>query len=676
MEEVTEKKVIYADRLDYSLIAALKRQPKGKKAKKPGVNYADIITAFDIETTTIDRIKQAVMYIWQFQLGPEITIIGRTWEEFRRFYDRTAEALPKGLRIVVWVHNLSFDGSFLRSIIPFDEILALDDRKYLKIVSGPFEFRCSYLHSNMSLAKFLQAQGVPDQKITGFDYRKKRWPWTRLTEQEILYCINDVRGLVEAIAHEMQHDGDNLYSIPATSTGYVRREAKRTLGRMKKFIRPMLPDLEVFRYLRAAFRGGNTHANRWNSNRLIKANKEAGFSIHSWDISSSYPSSLLTEKFPGEFFEKDPSKFELCLKHGKACLMRVSLFDVRLKDPLWGCPYLSEAKCQHIVNGEYDNGRILSADSLTCVITEIDFSIIESEYEFTYTIDRLFVARKQMLPQTFRDWLLDLYRKKTLLKGEDPYLYQKTKNKFNSAYGMMVQNPCKDELIYVDGLMQPDPNKTEEDYIQQYQEKGWLPYQWGVWCTCYARLKLEAGLRCIPPESFLYADTDSIKYVGDYEERFEALNEQLLHPELAAVDRHGEIHHIGIFECETQDPMNEIREFKTMGAKKYCYVDGYGLHVTVSGVVKGKGAEELGSIENFKEGFVFKKAGGTEIRYNDQMEPTPYHIDGHDILIGSNVCISDSTYTLSLTAEYSRLLDLLMTTDIRKSLYVGQDDDL
>lgn len=42
--------------------------------------YMDIVCAFDIETTYIPEIGQSVMYIWQFQLGEEITIIGRTWE--------------------------------------------------------------------------------------------------------------------------------------------------------------------------------------------------------------------------------------------------------------------------------------------------------------------------------------------------------------------------------------------------------------------------------------------------------------------------------------------------------------------------------------------------------------------------------------------------------------------
>ena len=94
-----------------------------------------------------------------------------------------------------------------------------------------------------------------------------------------------------------------------------------------------------------------------------------------------------------------------------------------------------------------------------------------------------------------------------------------------------------------------------------------------------------------------------------------------------------------------------------MGAKKYAYTDDSGeLHLTVAGVAKRKGAKELGKIENFKEGFIFADAGGTESVYNDNPEITTYYIDGHNLPITRNVVIRDSTYQLGLTAEYREIL--------------------
>ena len=77
--------------------------PGGKKR-----HYIGITTAFDIETTIIDSISQSIMYIWQWQLGNDYTIIGRTWDEFLDLQKRIKEVLPEDRWLVVYVHNLSY----------------------------------------------------------------------------------------------------------------------------------------------------------------------------------------------------------------------------------------------------------------------------------------------------------------------------------------------------------------------------------------------------------------------------------------------------------------------------------------------------------------------------------------------------------------------------------------
>ena len=59
--------------------SVIRRAKKGKN-RKP--EYLDVTCAFDIESTNINSIQQAVMYIWQFQVGTELTVFGRTWDEF------------------------------------------------------------------------------------------------------------------------------------------------------------------------------------------------------------------------------------------------------------------------------------------------------------------------------------------------------------------------------------------------------------------------------------------------------------------------------------------------------------------------------------------------------------------------------------------------------------------
>ena len=103
------------------------------------------------------------------------------------------------------------------------------------------------------------------------------------------------------------------------------------------------------------------------------------------------------------------------------------------------------------------------------------------------------------------------------------------------------------------------------------------------------------------------------------------------------------------------------KRFSTLGAKKYVYIDTDDkLHITIAGVDKKKGAAELmehGGIEAFREGFVFRKGGGTEIVYNDNPQLPDLEIDGHKLHITSNAVIRESTYTLGLTEEYRRIIE-------------------
>lgn len=655
------------DTYDFSFLKEIKTLSRGKGNHSRKVKYKDTVFTFDIESTNIldDDLKQAIMYIWQFQITEEDTIIGRTWPEFQKLIQILNSSIQEDKTFwICFIHNLSYEYQFIKSQIHIDECMAMDARKILKCVSGKVEFRCSYLHSNMSLDRYLKQMDVPDLKVKGFDYEKKRYPWTELTPEELEYCIHDVKGLREAILKELEKDNDTLYTFPLTSTGYSRREAKKALGRSQYIIRKILPDVELFTALRKAFRGGNTHANRYNANIIHESEPDSP--IESFDLSSSYPSVLMSERYPYEFRRSDPDLLWLFLKHNQACLMHIYMEDVHLRIDEWGCPYIPKAKCESITGGIFDNGRVIQCATCEMYITEIDFAIILQEYDFQYQVLDLWTANKRLLPEAFRKLLLKTYKEKTELKGVDSYLYGKKKGLFNSYYGMMVQNPCKPEwILQENGDLSQDWDTPIETLIAKYQCTGWLPYQWGVWCTAYARLRLERGLQAIPPEAFLYCDTDSIKYKGNYGYIFDELNHDIMDPDLCAADPDGVVHYCGIYEKD-----DSYKRFVTIGAKKYAYEDMDGnIHVTISGVSKKLGAEELGCLENFKEGFTFFKAGGTESRFTDQPPISSTVIDGHEIPISSNVSIWPSTYTLSQTEEYKRLVAFLSNTDIRISLH-------
>ena len=192
----------------------LQKRNKGNQSTSQRYYYVDLITAFDIETTYIEEIDQSVMYIWQWQFGDKCTVIGRTWYELRMFLAELKEILHDN-RLVIFVHNLSFEFHYLSGIFDFapEDVFCMDHRKILKAtLNNSFEFRCSYLQTNMSLRSFCEKMGVHSYKLK-MNYKKRRYWYTELSPKELAYCINDVRGLVEAIKIEMERDGDNLYTF-------------------------------------------------------------------------------------------------------------------------------------------------------------------------------------------------------------------------------------------------------------------------------------------------------------------------------------------------------------------------------------------------------------------------------------------------------------------------------
>lgn len=643
----------------------LKKIPNKKGAKK----YLDVITAFDIESSRLPDIEQSVMYIWQMQIGP-YTITGRTWEEYFEFLQKIAERIRDVCWMVIYIHNASYEFQFLKGLYDFqkEEVFATDSRQVLKFeMYDCFEYRCSYMLTNMPLAKFLLKYNVENKKLSGdeFDYSKIRYPWTPLTAREMEYCINDVKGLVQALEKQMKADGDDLSTIPLTATGYVRRDVKKA---MKTFnhnqLQEMLPDVEVYQLLREAFRGGDTIANRWNADEIIE-------NVQSVDIVSSYPASMLTRKYPmTRFYREDPDDFKKLYRlKSKALLFRCVFFGIKLKSPAEGHAYLSRDKCRDIRKGSFANGRIIQAESLDTTITDVDFEIISRRYKWEdMVITDLFSARYRMLPINLRQVIMEYYRVKTELKGveegTDDYLfYMKNKEKLNSTYGMTVEDPAKDSIDFIDGqyVRQDEPLAK---LIRKHNRSAFLNYAWGVWVTAWSRKRLADGIDVVTkngkePINFIYSDTDSIKYTGDVD--FTAFNEQMeqeaINGKAYAVDRNGELHYMGVYESEHYKTPNR---FKTMGAKKYVLEDpDKNLHITIAGVNKKKGGKELGKIENFKEGFVFHEAGGTESVFNDDVDMTIQR-EGHDLHITDNVVIRDSSYTLGITAEYRAILDGLV----------------
>ena len=481
--------------------------PRGKRQRRnKGAELVNVFSAFDIETSTIWTSEEktdahSFMYIWQYQIE-DYLIKGRTWDEWFELLAVLRRALEslgcllktaKTPMMVTWIHNAAFEFSFISGLYDFrdDECFFRDTRKpiYFRMFDA-FEFRCSYIQTNLSLAALTKQTGVK-MKLSGqkFDYNKVRFPWTELTSYEEDYTTTDVESLVQAMKYRVQKGGDTLLSVPLTSTGYVRRECKASLKDRYLEINELKPykgenGKRIYRLLRDCFRGGNTHANRYHVGKVIN-------NVYSYDIASSYPTQQLTKKFPMKPFkwldgDMSLDRIFLFIGLGYAVCGRYRFTGMRLKNPKEPIPYISLARCE-AVNFEVDNGRILSADYVEIALTEIDLEIVLDTYRFDkMDISECMVAKKDYLPAEYRAVIQDYYNKKTKLKGDDTeegqYMYTKSKNMLNSVYGMSATDPIHQEIKYNGGDYTRSGYETmSAEEVEKALKSAAFPYQWGVY---------------------------------------------------------------------------------------------------------------------------------------------------------------------------------------------------
>ena len=658
--------------------------PRNKKHRdKEGRDTFNLYTAFDIETSTVwlndDHSLYDVhsfMYSWAFQCE-DITILGREWEDFFSFltslfmasaHYKEQHSLMIEPKIIIWVHNLSYEFAFLSGLYNFtdEECFFRDVRKPIYCrMKGIFEFRCSYIQTNLSLAMLCKQMGVPE-KLSGqkFNYDKIRFPWTELTDYEKEYIITDVESLVLAMKKRVSMNGDNLITVPLTSTGYVRRDCKESLKGSYFDITDMKPDERQYRLLRKAFRGGNTHGNRAFVGKIVD-------DVYSYDIVSCYPTQQLTQKFPMKPFRWLDERLTLdrvfkFIGLGYAVVGLYQFKGLRLKNKRTPIPYISLGRC-NALDWKLDNGRILECSYCEIALTELDLEIVLKQYTFNEIgIVEAMVAQKDFLPEEYREVIQTYYNNKTKLKGvetdEGKYLYTKSKNSLNSVYGMSATDPIHQEILYNGGqYTRSSYDSMTPEQIERALKKTAFPYQWGVYTTALSRYQLQRAID-LCGANIIYCDTDSVKVKGKVD--IHSLNDyqqkKAARAGAYADDQKGKRHYIGLFEDD-----GYYDRFITQGAKRYAYeTDGH-LGVTVSGVTKLRNektgeyyaVEELKSLERFKPGMIWVKAGGTMAVYNDEddFDYTDKET-GRMIHISKNVAIISSTYKMTYAKDFELLL--------------------
>lgn len=573
------------------------------------ISYYNVPAAFDIEVSSFYQYgeKKASMYVWQFGILNWVTV-GRTWSEFNSFISvlSTILDLSTDKRLIVYVQNFGYEFQFIRKRFNWDKIFFLEERRPVYAITGGIEFRCSWKLSSKSLEKMgddLQKYKCR-KKVGDLDYQLIRTSVTPLTDKELGYCEDDIRVILSYIQEKIEQDGD-ITRIPLTNTGYVRNYCRKSCFRKYKNYMNLMSvltiDADEYSQLKRTFSGGFTHASAKYSGKILK-------NVGSFDFTSSYPAVMLLEKFPmskAKLIERISSTDELkYYLNNYCCMMDITMYNVEPKVS-FDHP-ISYSKLAASLNVVQDNGRVVTAESISLSCTEVDFLVYCKFYRFSsITVHKMRIYQKAYLPKPFVLSILKLYKDKTVLKGvEEEYInYMISKGMLNAAYGMAVTDIVRDEILYEDDEYisnKPDINQALDKYNQS--KKRFLFYPWGVWVTSYARRNLFTGIyNCA--DDYVYADTDSIKILNPNEhmDYIDEYNQNIMRKiakvaefhnidpnEFSPLNQKGKRKTIGVWDFE-----GIYDEFKTIGAKRYMYREGDKYSLTVAGVNKKKAMEYI-----------------------------------------------------------------------------------
>jgi len=430
---------------------------------------------------------------------------------------------------------------------------------------------------------------------------------------ELQYIEFDTLCGVECLDTLMQSLHKKVYSMPYTATGIPREEVRKRGKKAgaKKLFKRLNITYEQYKKLEKVYHGGYTHANRHVVGYVLGSKNEP---VEAYDFASSYPFVLLSEKYPSEEFRSAPNcHMDNIINDAEeyAFMFKLIAVGVKLKNDFIPMPALQFSKCEKIVNGVLDNGRVLCADYVEIYLTETDLKVIAEQYDFMkHLCVEVEYSLKDYLPRWFTDYVYELFRDKTIYKDGDAILYMLQKGKLNSLYGMCVQKCIKEliEEMYITGEYEKqhlDEAGEREIYNTYFENRNTiLPYSWGVWCTSYAFYNLFQLGKCCG--KWCYSDTDSCyglqwnkKLIEEYNK---TAKEKLAKNGYFPIEHNSKEYCLGVAEFD-----GAYSEYVVLGSKRYCgrkLKDGK-LKITVAGVPK-QGVQCLNDdITKFKQGLVF-----------------------------------------------------------------------
>lgn len=319
------------------------------------------------------------------------------------------------------------------------------------------------------------------------DYLAPREKGHIFTKEEQDYLRNDVEIMARALFIQFGQDLNKM-TIGADALGSY----KKIIG--KKQFENMFPvlDMETDKQLRKAYHGGWTYVNPMFQNQDLGAGKV-------YDVNSLYPWAMRYNDYPvgapmffmGKYVPDRRRPLYIQRIKCEFKLKKNYLPCIQIKHSLFysGTEYLVES-----------NGIV----ELT--LCDVDLRLFFDHYDvynIEYVCNWSFASKSDIFSQYIDSW----YKVKENSTGA---IKQIAKLMLNNLYGKFATSP---DIIEKKPILENDIVKYVVD--RRYTKDGvYIPV--GIWCTAYARNKTIRTAQKVF-NRFVYADTDSVHLVGDYE---------------------------------------------------------------------------------------------------------------------------------------------------------------
>ena len=716
-------KMMLWDKFDYSILSRNVMYYK-KKGKFQKGSWNDLIVAADTETSKSHEISDDPLpnhvCAWTISLRAFgcniVTLYGHKPSDMVRCIQKIKSSC-KGDDMYVYFHNLAYDYVFLRLFL-FEAFgtpkKQLNTKPHYPIMIG-FEngiiLKDSLILAGCKLEKWANDLNVNHKKAVGnWNYDAVRdQEDAPLTRAELKYIENDTLALCECIDALKNNLHKDLFSMPYTATGVIREEvrerAKQNNGH-RDFMRKAL-SFEQFNKFLKLYHGGYSHGNRYIIGDILKDDI-----TKCKDFASSYPFCLIAyPDYPQSKFvslDKDVSPEYILRNSNKYCfIFKCSFFNIRLKDDLYPMPALQASKCDHSINMEIDNGRVIKAGYCSLYMCEIDLEVMAKIYDWDdCNCSEVEISKKGYLPRWFTDYVYELFAAKCKLKPmskQDPVAYSLSKSRVNGVYGLTVQKSVRENFIEV---TEPGDYKINAEGDTAYFESGEyrqdfdidmqkeyekyinnpnsvLPYCWGSYCTALAFRNLFLLGDCVnkayingrlayPPHWF-YSDTDSC-YSDDWNEK--ALNDYNENcKKLLKANGYGPVivnnkeYWLGIAESDA-----EYSEYCVLGSKRYAgrSTEDNELHITVAGVPKQGAICLKDDLNNFCRDFIFDGNITGKKSHFYIFSPDGIYTDNFGNEIGDSIDLEPCDYQLDAVERY----EYILTDDFCLEYYGEENFDI